>query len=151
MAPAAERPLAATFSKTIGESDVAGFAGISGDLNPVHIDETYARAAGMPGRIAHGVLVLGLMSTACSLYAQREGLQILSYGWEHVRFIHPVALGDTITTAYAPFDGDPSGPQTGLKQEFDAEARNQRGEVVAVGRHIMYRLTDEGSPAPRVA
>jgi acyl dehydratase len=57
-----------------------------------------------------------------------------------VRFIRPVAVGDTITAAYAPLEGGATYPESGTTLQFRAEARNQRGEVVAAGRHLMYRL-----------
>lgn len=138
----ADQPGAGVFTKTITESDVNLFAGITGDLNPVHIDTVYAAEAGFGGRIAHGVFLLGLMSTACTLYAQRAGLRILSYGWERVRFIELVRIGDTITAAYLPSDQPAVPAGNGWKQTAAAEAHNQNGQLVGVGRHLLYLLDE---------
>ena len=69
-APGAEDLI--TFSKTVGESDVYLFAGITGDLSPVHTDHEFMKRNSPFGeRIAHGVLVLGFTSTASTIAAER--------------------------------------------------------------------------------
>jgi 3-hydroxybutyryl-CoA dehydratase len=122
--------------RTVTEADVTQFAGITGDLNRIHLDEIYARSTRVGGRVAHGVYVQGLMATACTAWADRAGLSIVSYGWDRVRFIRPVLIGDTITAAYAMNDPDADGQ----KRVARADAHNQRGELVAVGTHILYVL-----------
>lgn len=129
-----DRPGAIEYHRTITASEIASFTSATGDDNRVHMDLTYAVGLGLPDRVAHGILVQGLMSTACTRWCEREGLEILSYGWERVRFIKPVIVGDTITAAYAladPLD-------QGKKRRAVADAHNQRGELVAVGTHILY-------------
>ena len=128
-------PGAARFAKTVTEGDVYQFAGLSGDLHPVHIDAQYAEGQPVGQRIAHGVILIGLMSTACTTWALREGIEIVSYGWDNVRFIKPVFFGDTITTSYAM---NPDRPAEGKKHFAVADAHNQRGELVGVGEHILY-------------
>jgi 3-hydroxybutyryl-CoA dehydratase len=129
-----DMPGAVEYHRTISDADIAQFAGATGDDNRVHMDLTYAEDIGMTQRVAHGILIQGLMSTACTRWAERAGLRILSYGWDRVRFIKPVLLGDTITTAYALADaGD-----TGQKRVARADAHNQRDELVAVGTHLLY-------------
>jgi len=128
-----------TFSKTVGESDVYLFAGITGDLAPVHVDQEFMKANSPFGeRIAHGVLVLGFTSTASTLLAARlcatlGWRSMVSLGYDGVRFIAPVRIGDTITVRYQLRERDPSRCRT--TSEF--EVANQRGEKVLVGRHIM--------------
>jgi len=55
----------AEFTKTISESDIYLFAGVTGDLNPFHINEEYARQTYFKGRIAHGMLLAGFISNVC--------------------------------------------------------------------------------------
>ena len=86
------------------------------------------------------MFLLGLMSAACTAYAKREKLRILSYGSEGVRFIEPVRIGDTITPAYLPTDEPASAAGKGWKRSAMAEAHNQRGQLVSVGRHILYLI-----------
>jgi len=84
----------AAFTKTISEADVYLFAGVTGDLNPAHVDETYARTTFFKTRIAHGMLLAGLISTVI-------GTQLPGPGTIYVRqeldFLAPVRFGDTIT------------------------------------------------------
>ena len=128
-----------TFSKTVGESDVYLFAGITGDLAPVHVDQEFMKANSPFGeRIAHGVLVLGFTSTASTMLAARllatfGWRSMVSLGYDGIRFIAPVRIGDTITVRYRLLTRDPSRRRT--TSEF--EVANQRGEKVLVGRHIM--------------
>jgi 3-hydroxybutyryl-CoA dehydratase len=84
----------AEFTKTISEADVYLFAGVTGDLNPAHVDETYARTTFFKTRIAHGMLLAGLISTVI-------GTQLPGPGTIYVRqeldFLAPVRFGDTVT------------------------------------------------------
>jgi acyl dehydratase len=128
-----------TFSKTVGESDVYLFAGITGDLSPVHVDQEFMKANSPFGeRIAHGVLVLGYTSAASTLLAARLTARfgwrsMVSLGYEGIRFIAPVRIGDTITVRYRLGARDASRRRT--TSEF--EVVTHRGEKVLVGRHIM--------------
>jgi len=128
-----------TFSKTVGESDVYLFAGITGDLAPVHVDQEFMRKNSPFGeRIAHGVLVLGFTSTASTILAARllaafGWRSMVSLGYDGVRFVAPVRIGDTITVHYRLTARDASRQRT--TSEFDVV--NQRGETVLVGRHVM--------------
>jgi acyl dehydratase len=139
--PDASPPIdeAVTFSKTVGESDVYLFAGITGDLAPVHVDQEFMQKNSPFGeRIAHGALVLGFTSTASTMLAARLSAafgwrSMVSLGYDGVRFIAPVRIGDTITVRYRLRERDLSRCRT--TSEF--EVANQRGEKVLVGRHIM--------------
>lgn len=81
-----------THVKTIGEADINLFAEVSGDFNPVHVSEDYAKKTFFGGRIAHGVLSIALLSAAT---AKLPGLVILLS--HSSRFLKPVRIGDTIT------------------------------------------------------
>ncbi len=82
------------FSKTVAESDIYLFAGISGDMNPAHIDEQYASNTFFKGRIAHGILVGSFISTVIGMKIPGPGTIYLE---QQYRFLAPVRIGDTIT------------------------------------------------------
>lgn len=132
--PVRELPRAVLFSKTISESDTYLFAGITGDFYPVHIDEEYAKRQPVGRRIAHGILVMGLMSTVGARWMLQEHIDGLSYGYNNVRFTRPVYFGDTITVAYAAVNEAADGRTITSR----VEARNQRDEIVAVAQHIIH-------------
>ncbi|MFC1981305.1 MaoC family dehydratase [Chloroflexota bacterium] len=81
-----------THEKTITEADIALFAEVSGDYNPVHMSEEFARKTFFGGRVAHGVIAIALLSAAM---AKLPGLVILLS--HSSRFLKPVRIGDTIT------------------------------------------------------
>ncbi len=84
----------AEFSKTISESDVYLFAGVTGDLNPAHINEEYARGTFFKTRIAHGMLAAGLISAVIGMRLPGPGS---IYVRQELNFLAPVRIGDTIT------------------------------------------------------
>ena len=84
----------ARFSKTITETDVYGFAGITGDFNPAHVDEEYAKNTYFKERIAHGMLSASFISTVIGTMLPGPGT---IYMEQNVRFMAPVKFGDTIT------------------------------------------------------
>ncbi|MFX0136126.1 MAG: MaoC family dehydratase [Candidatus Hodarchaeota archaeon] len=84
----------ATFSKTVTQVDDALFAGISGDYNPVHIDEEYAKTTQFKTRIVHGAYTVGLISAVIGMKLPGPGC---IYGSQTVRFTAPVHFGDTVT------------------------------------------------------
>lgn len=135
--PSPDDPI--TFSKTVGESDIYLFAGITGDLSPVHVDDEFMkRNSPFGGRIAHGVLVLGYTSAASTVLAERltshHGWKSMaSLGYDRVRFVAPVRIGDTITVRYRLRERD----ETKQRTTSEFEVVNQRGETVLAGTHIM--------------
>jgi len=103
---------AVTFTK----EQIAGYAEASGDINLIHLDDDYARKAGLPGVIAHGMLQMGILATvAAEAAGGGERLRRL-----HCRFAGMVVPGDTVT-----FSAEPAGPG-----KLDLRATNQRGEPV---------------------
>ncbi|WP_417428036.1 MaoC family dehydratase [Kiloniella sp.] len=84
----------ASFSKTVTEADIVLFAGISGDTNPVHIDEEAAKKSVFEGRIAHGMLTASYLSTVLGTRLPGPGCIYLS---QSLRFKGPVRIGDTVT------------------------------------------------------
>ena len=84
---------AATYTRTITESDIQQFGAVSGDLNPLHFDDEYAKTTIFRGRIAHGMLSLSYLSTV--LGTQLPGAGSIFLG-ATVRFKAPVRIGDTV-------------------------------------------------------
>jgi acyl dehydratase len=128
--------LKAQFSKTVGESDVYLFAGITGDLDPNHVDEEYCKSTPFGHRIAHGALIVGYMSTASTLVLQGFGGPVVSLGYDRIRFVKPVLIGDTITVNYEIVERDLDRQRT----IATVEVTNQRGETVAVATHLQKVL-----------
>jgi 3-hydroxybutyryl-CoA dehydratase len=84
----------ASIGKTITETDVYLFAGITGDLNPAHMNEEVAKASIFKGRIAHGMLSAGLISAVLGMHLPGPGT---IYMGQELKFTAPVRFGDTIT------------------------------------------------------
>jgi 3-hydroxybutyryl-CoA dehydratase len=126
------------FAKTIGESDIYLFAGITGDFSPNHVNTEYMKSTPYGTIVAHGVLIIGLMST-CSTRVLEHAVTTrpaVSYGYDRVRFIKPVRVGDTITVTY-----EVTSENAGEAKTYaEITAHNQHGEVVAVATHIMKFL-----------
>ena len=123
----------ARFSKTVGESDIYLFAGITGDLSPNHVNDAYMQKTRYGKIIAHGVLLLGFMSTCSTKVIEQVQRPAVSYGYDRVRFIRPVFVGDTITVDYEVTDAEPDNDRTFAK----VQVANQHGEVVAAATHIL--------------
>lgn len=122
------------FSKTVSESDVYGFAGLSGDFSPNHVNHEYMANGRYGQRIAHGVFTVALMSTCSSRLVESIGNpHYVSYGYDHVRFVKPVFINDTLTVTYKVVSVD---PESG-KAFADIVVENQHGEVVSVATHIL--------------
>jgi 3-hydroxybutyryl-CoA dehydratase len=84
----------AEFTKTVTETDVVLFAGITGDLNPAHVDQVWAEASRFGGRIAHGMLSASFISTVLAMKLPGPGTIYLS---QTLSFTGPVKIGDTVT------------------------------------------------------
>jgi len=84
----------AEFSKTIAESDVYLYAGITGDLNPAHINEEYASSTFFKTRIVHGMLLGGLISAVLGNKLPGPGTVYIR---QEINFLAPVKIGDTVT------------------------------------------------------
>ncbi|MEQ9640239.1 MAG: MaoC/PaaZ C-terminal domain-containing protein [Alphaproteobacteria bacterium] len=134
----------ASFTKTVAESDIYGFAGITGDFAWPHTNEAFMKTSRYGQRVAHGALLVGFMSTASAQLAMKmmqsiDGLTAMSVGYDRIRFTGPVLIGDTITVDYKVAELVPEKART----IADLTATNQRGETVGVGRHIMAWLRDD--------
>jgi acyl dehydratase len=126
------------FTKTVGESDVYLFAGITGDLSPNHVDEAAMSKTRYGRRVAHGALLVGFMSNTSTAMISALGGTAVSYGYNRVRFIAPVYIGDTITVTYTIREVDLDSSKT----YADVVVRNTDGTVVAAAEHILYFLEE---------
>ena len=132
-----------TFSKTVGESDIYMFAGITGDFSGNHVDEQYMTKSAFGHRIAHGALLVGFMSTTSTMMIARcveRGIDEtpVSLGYDGIRFIKPVYINDTVTVTYTISEID-----TARRRSLSSvEVVNQAGETVAVGQHILKWVRD---------
>jgi acyl dehydratase len=103
-------------SVTFTKEQIAEYADASGDRNPIHVDDDFARTVGLPGIIAHGMLQMGLMATvAADAAGGPDRIRRL-----YCRFAGMVLPGDTVT-----FTAEPAGPG-----RLELRAVNQRGEPV---------------------
>ena len=84
----------AVFTKTVTETDDYLFAGITGDFNPMHVDEAYAKKTQFGGRICHGALSVGFISAVLGMQLPGPGC---IYGGQTVRFTLPIHHGDTVS------------------------------------------------------
>ena len=116
----------AQISKTITESDIELFARATGDFNPVHMDPAYAEKTSFKGRIAHGLLSVGLLSTVLGNTLPGHGTIYLS---QEVKFLAPVRIGDTITAKVEVTELIPEKNRA----KFRTTCTNQDGKEVVEG------------------
>jgi 3-hydroxybutyryl-CoA dehydratase len=132
--------LSVTFRKTVSESDVYLFAGITGDLSPNHVDEDFMKSTPYGGRIAHGALLVGYMSGCSTDIVEKcvslRDHQPVSLGYDRIRFLKGVLIGDTIKLDYKITSADTDKTRT----TAEITIHNQRNELVAVATHIMTWL-----------
>ena len=88
-----EEGMSAVFSKTVTEADLLMFAGVSGDTNPIHLDQDFASRTMFEGRIAHGMLTASLISTVLGTKLPGPGAIYVS---QNLKFLAPVRIGDTV-------------------------------------------------------
>ena len=123
-----------TFGRTITETDFVVHAGHTGDFFPHHMDAEFMKGTEFGQRIAHGTMVF---SIGVGLTASVVNPVAFSYGYDRLRFIKPVFIGDTIKTrtTIASKEDDPKRPNHGRVVER-VEVINQRGNVVLAADHI---------------
>ncbi|MER9466500.1 dehydratase [Mesorhizobium sp. M0482] len=123
-----------TSGRTITETDFVVHAGHTGDFFPHHMDAEFMKTTPFGQRIAHGTLVF---SVGVGLTASVVNPVAFSYGYDRLRFIKPVFIGDTIRTrtTISAKEGDPKRPDSGRVVER-CEVINQNGDVVLVADHI---------------
>ena len=114
----------ARFSKTVTESDIYTFAGVTGDFNPIHVNKEYAAKTRFGERIAHGMLTASFFSTVLGMMLPGAGAIYLS---QNSKFLLPVKIGDTITAQ-------------GVVTEINKEKRKVKVLVSMFGRETPVEL-----------
>ena len=120
----------AYFSKTVSESDVYLYAGITGDLNPAHINEAHAKDTFFKTRIAHGLLTAGFISSVLGMQLPGPGT---IYMRQSLNFLAPVRFGDTITAKVEVVEVIAEKNRVRLK----TTCTNQEGTVVLDGEAMV--------------
>jgi acyl dehydratase len=123
-----------TLGRTITETDIVVHAGQTGDFFPHHMDAEWCKTQDFKQRIAHGTLVF---SVAVGMTANEINPVAFSYGYDRLRFIKPVFIGDTIRVKVTIGDKrDHKKPDMGVVPEL-LEVTNQRQEVVLACEHLL--------------
>ncbi len=118
------------FSKTLSESDIYLFAGVTGDFSPAHVNEVFAKGSFFGGRIAHGLLTAGLISTVIATSLPGPGSIYLR---QELDFTAPVYAGDTITAHAKVLEVDAEKNRVLL----ETVCTNQKGRTVIKGRALV--------------
>ncbi len=137
----------ATYSKTLDDTAVRTFAAVSGDINPVHLDDEFAATTMFGGRIGHGMWTGALVSAALAVELPGPGTIYLS---QSLSFRAPVKLGDVITVTLEVSAKD----EIKRRVTLACTARNQKDKTVATGEAVVIapdeKLTLDVAPAPQV-
>ncbi|MFS0674465.1 MaoC family dehydratase [Ornithinibacillus sp. 179-J 7C1 HS] len=120
----------AEFTRTVTETDIVLFAGLSGDYNPIHVDKEYAKQTFFRERISHGILTASFLSRLLGMHLPGPGSVYVS---QTLNFTKPVYIGDTITTR---------GEVIKLDEDrrlitVQTTCMNQNGEIVLDGEGVM--------------
>lgn len=119
-----------SYSRTVCEADVILFGGVSGDLNPAHFNEEYSKNTMFKGRIAHGMLSAGYISTVLGMHLPGPGTIYLS---QELKFTAPVKFGDTITATVEVIEK----LEGKNRLILETICTNQKGDIVVKGKAIV--------------
>lgn len=130
-----------THARTVTEADFVVHAGHTGDFFPHHMDAEWCRTQEFGQRIAHGTMILAF---AAGMTARVINLVAFSYGYDRVRFVRPVHIGDTIRVEASIVNKRPD-PKRAGRGFVDEECRvlNQREETVMVFTHVYSVEADQ--------
>lgn len=126
----------ATFTRTASDEAVRLFAAVSGDVNPLHLDEAWAAGTRFGGRIAHGMFTGGLISAAIAMALPGPGVVYVA---QEMRFERPVRIGDTVTVELTVLEKLPEKKFVKLS----SVARNQHGKTVVSGLTTVLAPTEK--------
>lgn len=136
-----------TRARTVTEADIVGFAGLSGDWHPLHTDAAYAGRGPFGQRIAHGMLVLAILTGLAPLDTETV---MAFYGIDRLRFLRPTFIGDTIHVVSVVKEAQPRDETSGVIAS-DVSVLDDQDQVLVSGvfRMLVRRRTAEnGRPAP---
>lgn len=120
-----------SLGRTVTESDISTFAGLSGDFLELHTNEEFARQTAVGRRVAHGALVFSV-SIGLSTRTNLLNDSLLAFaGVDHLRFVKPVLIGDTVHVLKRVHERREVGPDRGIVV-FQTSVLNQRNEIVLV-------------------
>ncbi len=123
----------ASITKTVTDADLGHFIAITGDINPLHVDEPFASQTFFGGRIAHGMLSASLFSTLVGLHLPGIGAIYRSQTLEFLRAVH---VGDTLTAWFEVTAVDAAAERI----DIDSWIENQHGQRVVEGRTVASLL-----------
>jgi len=130
----------ASFGRTITESDIITHAGQTGDFYPHHMDAEWCKTQPFGQRIAHGTLIF---SVAVGMTAGAINPHAMSYGYDRLRFVKPVFIGDTITVTATISEKRPHAKRSDVGVLVEQlSVRNQHDEVVLACEHL-YLVTKQ--------
>lgn len=130
-----------SFAKTVTEADLAHFVAITGDVNPLHVNEEFAARTFFGSRIAHGMLSASLFSTLVGMVLPGTGA---IYRSQTLEFLKPVRIGDTLTAVFEVESLD----REANRIEMLAWIENQRGERVIEGKAVASLMREKTSEVP---
>jgi 3-hydroxybutyryl-CoA dehydratase len=136
-----------TRARTVTEADIVGFAGLSGDWHPLHTDAAYAGRGPFGQRIAHGMLVLAILTGLAPLDTETV---MAFYGIDRLRFLRPTFIGDTIHVVSVVKEAQPRDETSGVIAS-DVSVLDDQDQVLVSGvfRMLVRRRTAEnGRPTP---
>jgi 3-hydroxybutyryl-CoA dehydratase len=119
----------ATFSKTMTESDIFAFAGITGDFNPIHVNAEFAKDSLFKQRVVHGMLTAGLLDQTLTNIGGAGNIHLSQF----VKFLAPVFIGDTVTVISEVASKDPAKNRATIK----STVTNQAGKTVLEGEALI--------------
>jgi len=119
--------------RTITESDIVSFAGLSGDYNQIHTDAEYSKSSFYGQRVVHGLLILSIASGLAMRTGILEGTALAFREINHWKFLKPVFIGDTIRVVLNVIETKAISRLGGGSIEIEAVVKNQRDEVTMKG------------------
>ena len=125
----------ACLKKTVTQADLEHFIAITGDTNPLHVDEAFAEKTFFGQRIAHGMLSASLFSTLVGMHIPGTGA---IYKSQTLEFLRPVHIGDTLCAWFEIISVDPDAEEVTINSWID----NQNGEKVIQGRTVTGLLRE---------
>jgi acyl dehydratase len=129
-----------SFGRTITESDIVTHAGQTGDFYPHHMDAEWCKTQPFGQRIAHGTLIF---SVAVGMTAGAINPHAMSYGYDRLRFVKPVFIGDTLTVTATISEKRPHAKRTDVGVLVEQlSVRNQHADVVLACEHL-YLVTKQ--------
>ena len=131
-------------ARTITEADIVNFAGISGDYNPLHIDEEFCRNTEFGTRIAHGPLVYSIATGLLFQLHLYDDTLIAFLGFDSLNFTKPVKIGDTVRARIEVLEKrETSKPDRGIMKRL-LQVINQRDDVVQEGVQVFLLKRNSG-------